>query len=523
MSLEASAKVFSGSIAQKYWRMGNLYRIKNKRKQAVSFEPNYLQREMIESVEKKRKTGEPIRLLYLKPRQIGCTTFWGLWGLDECYWKENQFVAIIAHMRDKAEEIFNEIVRFSYDNLPKDFSFPAYNNSVRQLGFRNIGSQIKVTTDGHGITPNILHLTEVARMRNAEEMIGEALQSVPRNGVVIQESTAAGKGGYFYNLCQEAITNPDSGWQFVFLKWWKHEEYCLPVPTGFTLDEEEKKLMTLYSGDGLTTGNLVFRREKIRELRVNKSVESLGVSAEMLFRQNYPFTKEEAFLTKSLSIFNVERLEEMQRNVKPAIDQTQWGNGWFKAYEGIEAGEQYLVSCDPSYGESNHSDYSVAIVFKRSSRRMIAKLRGRYLPQDLAKYLVKIGKFYNNALIVVERNTGHAVLNELMNHLDYRNIYLHLDYDEHGHPARIAGFPTTSKTRGLILSDMETTIEDKEESFPDGELIEECLNFGIDGGKAQALFGHDDCVMAFAIGNYLLRQPSMLLGSGFSAEKPVGV
>ena len=161
---------------------------------------------------------------------------------------------------------------------------------------------------------------------------------------------------------------------------------------------------------------------------------------------------------------------------------------------------------------------------ERATGRIIATLRGKYLPHDLARYLQKIGEYYNNALIVVERNTGHAVLNELIRHTDYRMIYYHREYDQKGQGVRRPGFPTTPKTRGMILADLEKTIEDRYPIIPDIQVIEECLNFGYDNGKAQAIHGNDDCVMALAIGNYLCQQPtSILMPPDGGIDKPRGM
>lgn len=510
-------------------RINGRYKIKNKRKETVRFSSNKNQFILNEAIEGMKKKGKPVRLVVLKPRQIGGTTFFGIRDLDRAIHEENQSIAIIAHLQKKAEEIFNEIIKFPWDNYLREaeksgFSFKTSNDNKRELAWRCIGSKIIVTTDGHGVTPNILHLTEVSRMRNPQEVIGEALQGVPETGEVIQESTANGKKGYWYDLCKEARENPESVWDFVFLKWWYNEEYCLPVHEDFVATEEEKELLERFKDDGFSLGNIVFRRRKINELNGARRDGKTGFTGEMIFRQNFPMTPEDAFVTSSLSIFNVANLEKMRaeaEKISPKV--TQCGNGWLKVYRNVERGKSYIVSCDPSYGEAEC--FSVAFVLERETGDIIAKLRGKYSPPHiLAKHLLTLAKFYNHALLVVERNTGHAVLNQLEYNLEYPNVYRHREYDDDGKERRRVGFPTTPKTRSIMLSELEKIIDFRDVLIPDLETIEECLDFGDVDGKAQGVHGQDDCVMALAIGEYICGKPdSIILPENYRINKPDGV
>ncbi len=513
---------FISTLADPLWRISHLYKIKDKEKQTVVMKPNRLQLHILAEIAKlKQQSDKRIMLVILKPRQIGCTTFFCVRYLDKAYWSRNQFAAVIAHIREKAMEIFHEIVKFAYDNIDEPIKFKAKNDSVNQLGWRKISSQVKVTSDGHGITPNMLHLTEVARMKNAYEMIGEALQGVPRSGEIVLESTAFGKGGFFYDVCQDAQDNPDSGWHFIFLKWWHHLEYCLPVPKGFIRTAQEEEFIKLYGDDDLCDGNFVFRREKIQELLANKTDDETGLSGEMLFRQNYPFTPEEAFITSAISIFNVEILESMRSRAKDPVDKTQWGHGWLRSYNGADNAKEYLISVDTASGEA--SNYAAATILNRSTGEIIAVLQGKYVPHELARYVDKLGRFFNNAIVAVERNNhGHAVLEALIHTFSYPNLYHHRDYDRQGKSRALVGFPTHQKTRSIIISDLEKAINEGQ-YLPDKKLIEECLNFGMKNGKAQAIHGHDDLVLAYAIGNHLCNQPNSMVVPPGGLQKPEGM
>ena len=65
----------------------------------------------------------------------------------------------------------------------------------------------------------------------------------------------------------------------------------------------------------------------------------------------------------------------------------------------------------------------------------------------------------------------------------------------------VAGFSTTSKTRPLIISALDTYMTDKDILIRSNRLIDELFTFIWHGGRAEAMKGYnDDLVMALSIG-----------------------
>lgn len=511
------------NLRDRKWRLNNIYNIKAKDKSTVNFSLNPLQEQITKTINTLKHRRKPIRIIILKPRQIGCTTFFCIHNFDQVYWAENQFCAVIAHKQDKAREIFKEIIKFQYDNLDPSIKFKAYNDAANQIGWRETQSQIVVTSDGHGITPNLLHLTEVARMKNPKEMIGEALQGVPKQGgEVVMESTANGQGGFFYDAWMDSVSNQDGVWTPIFLKWYKAPDYELSWEIGAKLTDREKELLKKHGNDGLTKRNLAFRRWVIEEGFRSRLDEETGLSGELLFQQNYPMTPEEAFIApQGICFFNLIALQTMERNLEDPSKIETIGKGYFKIFKGAIDGKKYLISCDTAFGASK--DYSVATILRRDTREMVATLRGKYSSYDFARYIVDLGKFYNNALIAVERNMGQAVLNEVINHLDYREVYYHSEFDEYRRRLRKPGFPTNSVTRIQILNALERGISSHDIEIRDNVYIQECKHFGLNGTRWEAITGNDDCVMSLAIGYYLCRQVDKFLDPPIVAGKPAGI
>ena len=514
---------FAKTIANDEFRLNNFYKIKNKEKKTIQFRPNKAQRIIDDTIKTLKKTGKPIRLIILKPRQIGCTTYFIVRNFDQVYWHKNQFCAIIAHLREKAHDIFTEIVKFVYKEIPQELQFESYTDTVNHIGFQETQSQIKVTTDGHGITPNLVHFTEVARMREPKEMIGETLQGLPlMSGIAVLESTANGRGGFFYETWQESVNDPENVWTPIFLEWWHQEEYSLPVTEDFELTEYENELMNNFEPQGLTVENLMFRRIKVKETGARRD-EKTGLTGELLFQQNYPMTSQEAFIIASGCIFDVDKLHKMELAKPLPLRVQQIGRGYYKTFSLAEENTSYLIAADTSFGAGK--DYSVAIVFEKKTRRIMATLRGKYPSIDFGKYLIRLGKIYNNALLVVERNMGAAVLNHLINYCDYKNVYYHAEFDQKRKRLLKPGFPTSTVTRNIMIGELQDAIAYDHIDILDDVVVAECLNFGISSGKGkvEAMTGNDDCVIALAIGNHLCTKSLYELTPPQNMSKPPGI
>jgi len=120
-------------------------------------------------------------------------------------------------------------------------------------------------------------------------------------------------------------------------------------------------------------------------------------------------------------------------------------------------------------------------------------LYGHYTPEELAEQAAKLGREYNDALMVVERNNhGHAVLAMLERVEQYEPLYRNHRY---------AGWVTTMLTRPTMLERFGAMLVANIELFQSGRLLEECRTFvrHADGRIAAAEGSHDDAIMAMAM------------------------
>lgn len=242
-------------LASREWRLANLYKIKDKYGHVVDFEPNWAQLKLL----------KPHTLnIILKARQLGITTFFSILFLDTCLFNDNINAAILADCKNVSREVFVDKVKFAYDALPswvRDMT-SAYRDNVHELRFSN-GSVFRVGTSLRGGTLQLLHITEFAKTcvdnpKKADEIVTGALNTLQSGQFCCIESTARGKDGHFYNMCQNALKLEQANkvlspmdWKIWFFPWYEHPDYILDDPDVIIPTDTRKYFQSLEEGHGI--------------------------------------------------------------------------------------------------------------------------------------------------------------------------------------------------------------------------------------------------------------------------------
>lgn len=292
-------------LADKQWRLNNLYKIKDKQGDIVDFKLNWAQLQLM----------RPHYLnLVLKARQLGVSTYFAILFLDACLFNENVNAAIIADSKPIAREIFIDKVKFAYDNLPqfvRDLC-PARRDNVHEMRFAN-GSVFRVATSLRGGTVNLLHITEFAKIcvenpTKANEIISGALNAVQAGQFVCIESTARGRSGHFYNLVRAAQAHEESkkpygklDWKLWFFPWWKHHEYVLDS-THVVIPKAFKEYF-----DSLSYKNINLSNEQ--KAWYVKKAETLGE----YMKREFPSTPEEAFESANEGFYFAKQISQARQ------------------------------------------------------------------------------------------------------------------------------------------------------------------------------------------------------------------
>ena len=222
-------------LADKMWRLtsGKLYFIKDKNGKRVPFIPNTPQRDFL----KRRHT----KNIILKARQLGFTTLASIDELDDVLFSSYRSNGIIAQDKDKQMEIFDEKVKFAYDNIPEWLKSQFQTRIDRQgmMKFENNQCSIQVDSSFRSGTLQKLHISEYGKIcaktpEKAKEIRSGALNSIWPTQECTIESTAEWASGDFYDKSMIALANEEKwieltwmDYKFFFYPWFLDEWYTL--------------------------------------------------------------------------------------------------------------------------------------------------------------------------------------------------------------------------------------------------------------------------------------------------------
>ena len=458
-----------------------------------------------EAVDKQQKTEGKIRVIILKARQQGLSTYTGGYLYFSVSQNKARKGMVITHHADSTRALFDMTKRY-HENCPEILKPHTKYSSRRELSFDILDSSFVVATAGgdsvgRGETITHCHASELAfwPKSSAEDIWNGLAQAVPNtpNTAIFIESTANGISGIFYNLWKGAIEGKN-GYVPVFIPWFTDPDYREEVPKNFKRTPDEKDLAKKYK---LDNEQLMFRRRKIAQNGIE------------LFKQEYPSFPDEAFLTTGRPVFNPDQLQKLLPETKDvedrlALEADEWVNhsrGELTTFIKHDSGEQYVIGADVSMGIRN-GDYSVAIVLD-SKKRQVAVFRSHVHPDYFATVLFHLGTYYNDAFICVENNS-HGILTctRLGKDLAYPNFYTEVQHDKITDRETVKlGFTTTVKTKPLIIDQLRASMREKELELNDKVTIREMLTYIVtESGAMEAEHGcYDDCVMSLALANYV--------------------
>lgn len=233
-------------LSDRRWRISNLYFIRDKKGKKVQFRPNATQLYMLDNLW--------FMNIIVKARQLGLTTFFTIFYLDQVLWSKNKMAGIIAHREEDMKRIFRDKILFALKHLHpwlKDLVGEPVVQTASELVFKN-GSNIFVSMSTRGGTPNFLHISEYGYIcahdpAKADEILHGAINSVDAGQMVSIESTAEGREGHFYRLLMEAEKKRKAGrhlteldFKSFFFPWWMDPLYTLSDNVPVLIDDEMK-------------------------------------------------------------------------------------------------------------------------------------------------------------------------------------------------------------------------------------------------------------------------------------------
>lgn len=425
--------------------------------------------------------------IILKSRQLGISTLAAGYSLWLMTFFSDKNILVIATTQNTAKNLVTK-VKVMYENLPSWLKLDTEEDNRLSLRFVN-GSQCKAVSSAGDATRSealsLLIIDEAAFISNIDDIWVSAQQTLATGGGAIVLSTPNGTGNFFHKTWVDAETNPNSKFNNIKLHWTVHPD----------------------------------RNQSWRD----RQDELLGSKA----------AAQECdcdFITSGYSVIEGTILEwYRQTTVQDPIERRGFdGNLWI--WEQPDYTKDYIVVADVARGDGG--DYSAFHVLDVESLTQVAEYRGQISTKDYGNMLVNIATEYNDALLVVENaNVGWATIQVAIDR-NYKNLYyspkdqslsdvsqqLARYVDLKDTSQMVAGFTTSSRTRPLLVSKLDTYMRERAPVIRSIRLIEELFVFVWNGSKAEAQHGYnDDLTMSFCIGLWIrdtalkLRQQGMEL------------
>lgn len=278
------------------------------------FELNRAQQYIHDRLEAQYLATGKIRALILKGRQQGVSTYVQARFFHKIVTKRGKKAFILTHLSDATRAIFEMTKRYS-ENVDKDLFPQPDKKNDNTLMYEGLGSGYRVGTAGsaeigRSMTNQYLHLSEYAFYKDAARISLGLLQTVAEmaDTEIIKESTANGQANDFYSDWM-AAKNGQSRYQAIFVPWYWQEEYCIEDES-FVPHDEEIDWLEKFGSNGLRPGHLNWRRIKLQDFKGDYEQKCRK------FRQEYPFTDDEAFLSSITDTFiHVEHVQKARKTV----------------------------------------------------------------------------------------------------------------------------------------------------------------------------------------------------------------
>ena len=317
-------------------------------------------------------------VVILKARQLGFTWLILGYALWQMLFRPAATIGIFSRTETDAGDLLAFRLKGMYDRLPAFMQCRAVlaDNMSRWALSNGSVAMAFPTTGGRQYTFSFLLADEADFQEDLPAFMRAVKPTVDAGGAMVLLSTAdKGNLGSLYKQIYRAAKRKANTWLPLFLPW--------------------------YARPGRT---VAWYAEQKRDVQANTgSLDDL--------HQEYPATDTEALAPRSLdkrilstwieACFVEE--EPMDIAGAPALPGLQM-------YRAPQPNRLYVVGVDPAEGNPT-SDDSALTVLDVLSGEEVAVVAGKLQPSVIAAYADQIGRYYNSAGLMVERNNhGHAVL-----------------------------------------------------------------------------------------------------------------
>ena len=432
-------KEYAKCMADPSYFIENYMKVTHPDRGVVPFKPYPYQRKMFQHFNDNRFS------VVLACRQSGKSISSVGYILWYALFHSDKTIAILANKGSTAREMLSRVT-LALENLPFFLQPGCRALNKGNIEFSNNSEIIASATSGNsirGLTVNLLFLDEFAFVENATRFYTSTYPVITagKTSKVIITSTANGISNQFYNIWEGAVQNTNEFKSFR-VDWWD-------VPG---------------------------RDEKWKEQTIANTSET---QFDQEFGNNFLGHYDTLISTDKLLALKSERPIESKSGLSYYIQP--------------EEGHKYLMMVDVSKGRGQ--DYSTFTVIDVTARpfEQVATFRDNMIsPLLFPDIIVKVGKLYNDALVLIENNdVGQVVCNTVYYEHEYENMFVESALKKGG-----IGVTMTKKVKRIGCSNMKDLLEMHKLRIRDLETIGELTTFVGKGSSYQASEGkHDDMVM----------------------------
>lgn len=413
-----------------------------------------------------------------KFRQAGCTTISAAYALWMIVFQKHKQVVILSKGDAESTEVLDRI-KIMYEELPV-FLKPKMVEDNKHTMKLATGSSIKSRPSGkqsgRSLAGSLLIIDEAAFIENIDTIWAAVYPIISTGGRAFVLSTVNGIGNWYYDVYHKAIAKENS-FNAIDINWESHPEYNRMEGFEELYEEMEAKGLSVDKWEATTKANM-----PLKQWLQEYECEFLGTGDTYL----------EGYLLRRL-------VEEQSEDYWIKY------NNKMRVWKDPEPEHEYVIGVDVSLGRER--DNSAFHIFNSYTGEQVAEFYSNKTPiNELAQILTNEANLYNNASVIIERNTiGNNLIDWMFNVMEYDNLWIDDKND--------FGIQITTRNREELLARMEEYIRNNFIKINSKRTVEELLTFIVDdNGKITADEGkHDDLIMSLSITVFLLHT---LAGSG---------
>lgn len=317
-------------------------------------------------------------IVILKARQLGFT--WLILGF--CLWlmlfRPAATIGIFSRTETDAAELLGVRLKGMYERLPDWMRARAVltDNAARWVLSNGSSAAAFATTGGRQYTFSFILADEADFQPDLPEFMRAVKPTIDAGGRMVLLSTAdKGDPASLFKMIYRAAKQKANEWLSLFLPW------------------------TARPGRDLAW----YRAQKRDALANTGTLDDV--------HQEYPATDTQALAPRVLGKrIPGTWLEQCYVWMDPLIDEDAPSVPGLRIYVKPQLGRRYCIGLDPAEGNPT-SDDSGCTVTDLLSGEEVASFRGKYQPSTFAEYADQLGRYYNDAGVMPERNNhGHAVI-----------------------------------------------------------------------------------------------------------------